>query len=247
MNNMLKVWIVSGILVGLVMGAFGIVYYVDYWLMVLLVGGVSGIVFGFCLGVIANVLTRSGQSGCLCAFLLMLAGFILGPVLFFAVDQLPHGQWWQLASPPEKAVRFVGQSAFNFWGGSIYVETESGNYYSHTCDSENPCFWAEEEAPPGESEENFWSCQPGNFRSVATPIVWFGTVVDTFEVQMCGADYTDQINFVLLDDGAIWVWNNFSSMFDLWLYPIWSIVGSIAGLAGYIAYKVGSKKQTKVL
>jgi hypothetical protein len=116
MNNMLKVWIVSGILVGLVMGAFGIVYYGDPWLMVLLVGGMSGIVFGFCLGVIANVLTRSGQSGCICAFLLMLAGFILGPVLFFAVDQLPHGQWSQHLSPPEKAVRFVGQSAFNFWG-----------------------------------------------------------------------------------------------------------------------------------
>jgi hypothetical protein len=82
---------------------------------------------------------------------------------------------------------------------------------------------------------------------VATPIVWFGTVVDTFEVQICGVDYTNQINFVLLDDGTIWVWNSFSSMFDLWLYPIWAIVGSIAGLAGYIAHKVGSKKQTKVL
>jgi hypothetical protein len=116
MNNMLKAWIVSGTLLGLGMGVFGIVYYVDHWLMILLVGGMSGIIFGFCLGVIANVLTRSGQSGCVCAFLLMLAGFFLGLVLFLGVHQLPHGQWWQLVSPPEKAVRFVGQSAFNFWG-----------------------------------------------------------------------------------------------------------------------------------
>lgn len=119
MGNFQRVWIVSGIIFGLGMSALDAFLYDRNLLFILLVGVVSGSVSGLCFGVIAHYLSRSENTSCLTGFLLTLAGFLLGIGSFIGLGKLPHGQWEQIISPPEKSVRFIGQSAFTFWGGSV--------------------------------------------------------------------------------------------------------------------------------
>lgn len=248
MNKFQRVWIASGVIFGLGISALDSFLYENNLIFITIAGLVSGIAAGFIFAFIAHLLFRPEKISCLrhitTASLLTVAGFILGIGFFIALENLPHGQWQQIISPPEKAVRFIGQSAFTFWGGSVYIESENGNIFSYTCDSENPCNWAKEETPPSESEGNFWSCPSGYNSSSATPIMLFKRVIDSYQVNICGVDYTNQINLILLDDGTIWVWNRFSSGYNIIFFgPVWLIVSSGAGFLGYIALLIRRGKR----
>ena len=202
MNNFQRVWLASGVVFGIGISGLDAFLYDRNLIIIAITGLVSGIVSGLIFGFIAHLLFCPEEISCLrnviTASLLTVAGFIIGIGFFIVLEKLPHGQWQQIVSPPEKAVRFIGQSAFTFWDGSVYIESESGNIFSYTCDSVNPCNWAKEETPPSEPEENYWSCPPGYNRSYATPVILFNKVIDSYEVNICGVDYTNQINLIML-------------------------------------------------
>lgn len=247
MNRFLIVSIVSGVIFGIGIGALDDLLYDDNWLGTVLVGLFSGLLFGLFLGFIARILSHIKTASCLrhllTAFSFTVAGLLLGIVLFIGINELPHGQWGQVMPPPEKPVLVLGQSAFTYWGGSIFIESEEGNIFSYMCDTENPCKWNKEEFPPIKPEETLWSCPPDYKGSYIAPTILFGKIVDSYEVNICGVDYTNQINLVILEDGTIWVWNRFSSAIERgFIFPIWLAVSLGASLMGYFASLIGRKK-----
>lgn len=247
MNKFQRVWLVSGVIFGLGIIALDITLYDEKLIISIITGSVSGIGAGLIFGFIAHLMSGREKISCVrhisTALLLTVTGLFLGIGSFYVLGSIPHGQWEQILSPPEKAIRFVGQSDVTFWGGSVFIESESGHIYSYNCDSENPCNWTKEEILPGEPEENFWSCPSGYKGSHATPLILFKKVIDSYEVNICGIDYTNQINMILLDDGSIWVWNRFSSVNEIISFvPKWLIVSSGAGFSGFIALLVRKRK-----
>ena len=64
MSNFQRVWLVSGIIFGLGMGALDAFLYDRNLLYILLVGVVSGSVSGFCFGIIARYLSRAENASC---------------------------------------------------------------------------------------------------------------------------------------------------------------------------------------
>jgi hypothetical protein len=238
----------SSIIFGIGTGALDAFLYDSQPVVIVLTAIVFGVAAGLLLSIVARLLFRSKKISFFGhiskALSLTSAGLILGIGTLIGLEILPHGQWEQIISSPEKPVRFLGQSAFNFWGGSIYIESENGNIYSYKCDSANPCSWTKEGTPPGTPEKNVWSCRAEYVGSHMTPLMLFKKVVDSYQVNICGADYTNQINFLLLDDGTIWVWNNFSSsIYDLmYALPVWLIVSSVAGFLSYIVWLIQTKQ-----
>ncbi len=232
MNNFQRVWIVSGVIFGLGMIVLDSFLFGCRFPINVLTGMGWGIVSGLILGILAQLLFHSEKKSCFrhisTALLLTVAGFFLGIGSYIGLNKLPHGQWEQIISPPEKPVRFLGQSAFNFWGGSIYIVSENGNIYSYTCDSENPCNWSKSETPPSEPKESSLSCSAGDKGSHPTPLKLFKKVVDAYEVNICGPDYTNQINFIMLDDGTIFILTAGPSLIKL--YPILIILKTGIGI-----------------
>lgn len=207
---------------------------------------VAGLAYGLTLSLCAYFLTKflkvSLTNFLRVLLVLSVAGLILGTLLLRQVYQIPHGNWTQLQSPPEKPVKFLANSPFDIWGGTIYVETDRGNIFSHTCDEENPCYWKEEESVPKQPAETFWTCPPnhkGEFQTPPAP----GRVLDSREVNVCGVDYGIQINFILLDNGTIWVWNKFSSAIEATSrFLTQSVLSFGIGFLGAFALLVGKAK-----
>ena len=61
----------------------------------------------------------------------------------------------------------------------------------------------------------------------------FKQVIDRFEVKICGADYTNQLNWIILNDGTVWFWDRWFSAYE----PIFFIGASllISLIAGIIS------------
>lgn len=238
MHRFRKVFITTSLIFGLATAVINVLFYGSNWLAAIATGLLAGLLYGSILGGCAYLFTRSRKvtlfSRLTLALSLSAVGLISGLIITLGLDKLPREEWSLISSPPEKPMRFIGNSAFNFWGGSVYVETETGNIYSYTCDSSNPCEWKKENALPGEPQQNFWSCPPGYAGGYWTPPI-FKPVRDAYEVNICGVDYTNQINLIILEEGTVWVWNRFSSsMEDMMFFPAWVVASFGAGLSGYI-------------
>jgi hypothetical protein len=220
MYRFTTIFLINGLLFG---GCVFYLYRYDNLLLTIPTSLLAGTIFGAILGVTVYFVGKQLRNTVInflgLSLLTGVIGLILGNFLVYQIEKLPHGYWRPLITAPEKPVRFIGNSDFTFWGGSIYVETEQGNILSHTCDSVNPCGWTWETALPVPSEENFWRCQP-NFEGKGTPPPLFERAVDTYEVNVCGADYTQRLKFALLESGSILVWFRYHNV----LMTIWNMV-----------------------
>lgn len=247
MSNFHRVWIASGIISGAGIATADALLYEHNPLALILTGVLTGTLSGFILGFIAHNLFRSKKGFCLriigIVILLVVIGFILNIGYFIGVSKIPHGQWSQLPSPPEKPVRFLGQSGFNFFGGIIYVETGTKNIYSFSCYSLNPCDWKKVDNLPSGPEKNIEVCPPGSKWSYATPLLLFKKVIDRFKVNICGADYTIQQDWIIVDDGTIWYWDRyFSAMEPIFFIAASLIISVLAGILGSLVLLIKRKK-----
>ncbi len=247
MKNLYKVWIASGVFTGAGIGAIDALLYEHDLVALILTGILTGTMSGFVLGSIAHNLSRSVKWFCLRVFgiaiILVIIGFILNIGYSIGLSKIPHGQWQQLPSPQEEPTRFLGQSGFNFFGGIIYVEAESKNIYSFSCYSLNPCEWKKVGNLPSGPEKSIQVCPPGSKGSYITPLVLSKKVIDRFEVNICGADYTIQQEWIILNDGTIWYWERyFSSLEPLFLIAASFVVSLLAGIGGSSTMLIRKKK-----
>lgn len=160
---------------------------------------------------------------------------------------LPEGDWRELEKPPERLTQFVTNTPLHFFGGEIYASTADGTLYATTCDGD-VCGWEKKEVlPPPADKSSYWSgfcvddSKPkGIILKPSTP----GNVIDSYETRYCGPDYVNNIFFILLDDGSVWVWNKFDSAYAMYLYEKRYTVGTILGLVlgGLIGLMVIAKK-----
>lgn len=70
----------------------------------------------------------------------------------------------------------------------------------------------------------------------------FKKIADSAQIDLCGPDYEIQVNLIILDDGSVWFWQKYDSvyMFDF-ILPLWLIIGFIAGFTSYRTLKRQSK------
>lgn len=233
MHRFSVVFLISGLLFS---GYIFFYYWGDSPLMLVPIGLGAGLIFGTILGVVGYGVGRWRANAWLRfigIFLLvpLIAGGV-GEALALVIADLPHGHWRPLAAAPEKPVRFLTNSAFTFWGGSIYVETESGSIWAHSCDSANPCGWQKAEALPPPPEKNFWSCEGRTVSSGLAP-PFFENVHDTYTVNVCGVDYVQHLAFILSETGTIWVWSDFQSALES--IGDLMVAGVVSGAIGFLS------------
>ena len=200
----------------------------------------GGFIFGFILAVASWLFSRRGllsRHFVVFAVMLGIVGLIASVLVFGQVNRLPHGGWTQLPSAPDTPTEFVGHSPFTFWGGAIYVRTKSGDIYSFDCPMESPCLWEKEALAADldlDSEEGDLS-----LNAPRPP----GRVIDSLDVLHVGVDYRDETQYVLLDDGSIWVWYRMYAAIELTSVCVqWSLGGLVLGVVG--AFVVRSKQRS---
>ena len=243
MNSFLKVSIVSGLLFGISTGILEFFLYLGRpYDFLATAAAISGVLSGHCFGFIGYLLTRSNSTSYLKqitrASSLIVTGLFLGIIVIIGLSKLPHGQWRQTTPPPEKPIQFLKQPSFL---GSFYIQSENGRIFSYTCDiyNINTCRWNKQEAPPSESPTNSWKeCNNGHLtKFLLTPIFLFKKIIDTHEYSECdGISVPVQTNFVLLNDGTIWIMTRIypELVYDI-ITPIWLATSSLIGFAGYLA------------
>ncbi len=226
MRKHITAFLVTGILFGLAIG----------WLTNVGVGVFFGVLYGFVLTLVVHWFTRrtrfSGRVFLALLGIMSIACALVGALASGAVFLLPWGGWHPIPDSPEKAVEIIGSSDFNFFGGIIYVRTETGNIYSYECWEEQACDrWRREDsipaqAVPGEGNGLYPSgMEPFHFLPPLAP----GKVISSHVVNVRGPDYMIQINYILLEDGSLRAWSRFLSVFEPIFWPVPAIVAILIG------------------
>jgi hypothetical protein len=170
--------------------------------------------------------------------ILGISGFILGMVSFWGMSLIPKGSWQQLEPPPENVIEIMDEGVFNFWGGIISVRTISNRILLYQCVGELPCGWLEPDPNEPDIDTPNEICtldrQGKRFPAPLAP----GKVVSSRIFDVCGADYTIQYNFILLENGTIWEWDRYWSVYEILLfYPFMGFVGMIVSIISGFAIR----------
>lgn len=244
MNNFRRVGIISGIIFGLGMFALDILLFDSQnWFVAIFLGLITGLLSGLCLWFIAHLLFRtiniSWARHTITALLLTTTGILLGLGSFFVMDRIPRGHWIQVEpSPSERPDHFLDQSNFNFFGGTVYIMSENGNIFSYKFSSESPPYWKKENSLPDEPEDSYENCPPGRKLTYIPPILLFKKIADSAQIDLCGPDYDIQVNLIILDDGSVWFWQKYETVYMfVFILPIWLMIGFVAGFTSYRSLK----------
>jgi hypothetical protein len=233
MYRFTTIFFINGLLFG---GFVFYLYWYDYLPLSILRSLVAGLVFGVILGLTVYFASKRLRNTVInfliLSFLTGTLGLIVGNIIVFHARKLPYGCWIPQKTAPERPVRFVGNSDFTFWGGSIYMETEPGNIYSYRCYAESPCEWERVTDLPTLREEHTWRCPPER-KTNALPPPLFERVLDTYDLSVCGPDYEQQMKFVLLENGSIMVWFRHHSVYEIiWNGVQTSIISPVISILG---------------
>jgi hypothetical protein len=152
--------------------------------------------------------------------IIILWGIGLG---FWAGDMIVEGRlnrWKSLGSPPERAIGIAGGYLGDSRETYIYVHDSWGTIY-HCCEG-NEVIWRV--APEAEVKQVVdYGCLSDNQPHVRPP----KGVVDELVIHWCGEWDWGQANYIIRDDGTVWVWR-YSGGFPGWIGPICG--GPILGL-----------------
>jgi hypothetical protein len=249
MKRFRKVALTTGILFGLGYGLLSAFYYGDSLLAIIIGTLLVCLIAGSIMGGIACLMTIHLKTQwffhLIIAVTMAIVGLLLGGGFLFAFERLPHGFWIPLKPPPEKPIKFIGNSSFNIWGGSIYVEIDSGNIYSYTCDSENPCDWKLETKPLNISTGDEQLCSSGKIDKYTVLPILGAKVMDSCHIIVPGPDYSSELSFVILDDGSVLSLSRFTTATGLlFVIIIWLIFGLIVGITGYLSLAIRKDKTT---
>jgi hypothetical protein len=251
MKFFIRAFITSGIIFAFVTAISLHGFFGGGWLNSLLVGVVMGSLSGSIFAILAHLSKRYirftdfrfAAGGII---LMSVMGVLTGVLIFQVVDNLPTGSWEKLPNPSEKPVKFA-LTELTKQTGYLYIYTEKGNLYAYPCTQNDPrCKWIMvDPATMDRSRRNFADCEI-NYGTPSLP----GRIIDFEKFNICGADGAAQENYVITEDGTIWEWGKGSSGFDVLFYPIFGLIGLIAGfLTGALLFiKLPSKsKQNNVI
>jgi len=133
-------------------------------------------------------------------------------------------RWKSLGSPPEKAVRIAGGYVGRYRETCIYVETVSGTIY-HYCE-EDKILW--HVTPESEVKQVVdYGCLSDDKPHVTPP----KGAIDEIAIHWCGEWDWGQANYIIRDDGSVWLWR-YSGWFPGWIVPICGgpVLGWIVGV-----------------
>jgi hypothetical protein len=148
-------------------------------------------------------------------------GLVCGLGYFGAESSGAFERWQALGTPPERATKIL---AFRY---KLYVKTIGDRVYSCDESSRTEC-WMESTLPPETSTPDELPCDGAHFQVPNPP----SKVVDSLESQVCGVETVSQHNFVLLEDGSIWMWHHNFTVYDLLFFPFCGLVlGLLSGVA----------------
>ena len=164
---------------------------------------------------------------------------ILYGIAFLAVQYIPQGQWQEIEPPPERAVRFVESSNPSVFGSTINIETSSGKIYSYDCVTYEECTWSE--GFKTIQEDTYEKCrQQTNLPKSPIPLF---LALDTYRAAGCGPDYMIVVEYLLRDDGQIYMWSSFSSAYSTLLgLFLFAVIGFLAGFSSSITTLLLRKK-----
>jgi hypothetical protein len=160
-------------------------------------------------------------------------GIIVGAVLGIAVFVFAtfFRPWRQMKVPPENAVELLAFHTTGFESGTLYIRTTSGNVYAYSpfSDGASNVEWRKVEQV--NQEESSYECKLGKSPTPNPP----GRVVSQLESHPCLEDGESQVNYIILEDGSIWKWEEASGEMDLLLLPVGVIAAAIGGALGVVA------------
>ncbi len=221
MNSFLKVSIVSGLLFGISTGILDVFLSRGVLYDIKITGAtISGVLSGVCFGFIGYLLARSNSTSYLKQITKASSLIVTGLFLPHRII-VSHGQWHK----PPLQNQSISKASYL---GSFYIQSKNGGIFSYTCDiyNINHCRWNKQR-----------ECNNGQTEFLLTPIFLFKRIIDAHEYSECdGITIPVQTNFVLLNDGTIWVMTRIypELVYDI-IIPIWLATSSLIGFAGYLA------------
>ena len=223
------------------------IFHRDDFLNTVLACVLPGLIYGCALGVVSGIYSKLTRESYLTLFIavivLQVAGFFICFGIYRIIDQYPEGEWIMMEPPPERAVSFSGNLPYNIWGGEFFVETTDGNIYSYVCGLEIDCEWRKVDDKQENLSDEFNGCVSEQSSNYLTPFIKPGKVIDKYQVEFCGPDYSTQVNYILLDDGTIWTWSRSSSAMEVALeLLIWFLAVPVINFIGFIALAVDPKR-----
>ena len=160
-------------------------------------------------------------------------GFLLGAGLGIAifVFVIFFRPWQQVVAPPEKAVELLAYYNNAFEDNTLYVRTVSGNLYTYgpSSHSADDIKWRRVAQVNQEASGN--ECDFGKFSTPRPP----GRILSQLESHPCVLDGESQVNYIILEDGSIWKWEEATGELDLLLIPMGAVVAFISGSLGAVA------------
>lgn len=154
-----------------------------------------------------------------------IVGFVGGLGYFAAESSGAFESWQPLGTPPERAIKILSIQ------GKVYVKTIGERIYSCDALSRTEC-WMETTLPQEIPPEDQFHCEGAPPIQVPNPP---GKVVDSLGSQVCGAETVSQSNFVLLEDGSLWIWHHNFDVYDLLFFPF---CGVVLGLLGGVVISI---------
>ena len=166
--------------------------------------------------------------------LLLVIGAGLGCATSYVHEYLPAYYWTQLEQSPETLTELVTTLPVGLLSGGVYGRTASGSLYLHSC-YWGTCGWSkEDQLPIAIDQEGYWSgkCSPTlqepNRFALKPPAP--GRVRSSFVTRYCGPDYHMDTFFILLNDGSVWSWQTFWSVYSTLQNLTYAVAGGILAI-----------------
>lgn len=166
--------------------------------------------------------------------LLLVIGTGLGFASAYVHEYLPAFNWTQIEQSPEPLAELVTTLPVGLFSGGVYGRTASGSLYLHSC-YWGTCGWSKvDQLPVDTDREGYWSgkCSPAlqepNRFTLKPPAP--GKVISSFATRYCGPDYHMDTFFILLNDGSVWSWQTFWSVYVFMQNLTYAAVGGVLAM-----------------
>ncbi len=234
-----RVFIAAGVPVGLLAAAVFTAGPDKSWVDFILSAIGSDLVFGFVLGTVAYLFSsgfRASGRNFVALFIVMgFVGVMVGELVFFVGNALPHGHWVRIQNPPEKVMDFTGPTCYGLGNHTVYVRTENGNFYSYDCFAGSQCLWRRVSSVPDQESVDSGFCAPGLRRKYWMPLAP-GEIVASYKIDDMGADCGGQTNYILLGDESIWRWSRGScTLADFVFFFLFAVVSLVSSILSWVS------------
>lgn len=111
----------------------------------ILLGAISGVVFGLLIGLICYVLDRVSpeRKWLMVAAGLMFGGLAGAGIAWVAYTYIPSPKYEVIPTAPKQPASILAQAKMGYLDGEFYINTEVGQFYGYACSYGFACNWRE--------------------------------------------------------------------------------------------------------